>query len=85
MEHINQIITLTEKRVDEWFNKQCNNTFGAYYLYHRIGDFTISEELPDNRYALTCGQRISPMWNKHQAKSFVIDMTRNVPILPLEV
>jgi hypothetical protein len=80
-----QIIILAEKRVDEWFNAQCNDTFGAFYLYHRIGDFIISKEIPDKRYILSSGERISPNWTKSQAKYNVINVMKNASILPLEV
>lgn len=80
----NKMHVLAERRANEWFVKQVHNPYGAYYLYNRIGDFTISEDKPDNRYEISHGQRISPAWTVQIAKSFILDNVGKLSILPLE-
>lgn len=79
----NNIITLAKLRASEWFKAQVSNPYERYYLYHRVGDFRISNiDLPG--YTLSNTERIPTSWTVEQATQWVINTVQKLPILPLE-
>ena len=71
--------------VEDWFNKQCQDLYSAYYLYYKRGGLGIYTDPPSEEWQLGSGQRISPAWPKSEALSYVKKIARHLPCLPVEI
>lgn len=77
------ISALAKQRAAEWFKAQTHNPYERYYLYHRIGDFLVSNAEPPG-YTISHPERISPAWTVDQAANWIFNTSLKLPILPLE-
>jgi len=64
--------------VSNWFRAQCRNTFKKYYLYCKIGAFTISDTKPDGMEVVS-DKPISIGWTKEVAARKVYEMLCKAP------
>lgn len=83
------LTSLSEKLAQNWFNRQCANSFGSYYLYYTEGDnkhgqLVILESSETDlfpEFKLANPERISTAMSVEQAAYFINETMRKIPIL----
>jgi len=85
---INEIRPRLKAELDQWFIRQCRNTFDDYYLYYlesnaeHDGGFVIAKDPPPNKdYKLAWNQKIHKGATVEQNYNELIPVINKLPIL----
>ena len=88
----NTIYGMTMKASGDWFKRQCDDLWTAFYLYHKpgkgakygalrvIGD---GEKVPAG-FVLSDPRRISGAWSREQCRGWMREVANTLPLLPTE-
>ena len=70
--------------INKWFPMQCQNEYGMFYLYGKLGSLVISEDRP-NGYDLVTTERVSPGRDKTQNFNMLRSHVYRFPCIPPEL
>lgn len=81
------IAALADGAIKDWFKVQCDLPSTPFYMYYlpsnnnEKGKICISLNAPDDKWRLATDTRINPAWTMEQAKRFMIEIIKTLPIL----
>ncbi len=77
-----QIHTEARRATEDWFKRQCGNTFASMYFYFKPGEvkFHISEEAPTPEWELGWNERISIGKTIGQVRYQIIEIAQRLPL-----
>lgn len=87
-EHERVINCWIEVAVNCWYKDQCRDPFERYYAFfkpaqgERPGAIVIATDPLNDDFHLISSQRVSPEKTPEQIKSWLMDLSRFLPILP---
>ena len=88
MKNFEELKTRLRNELDQWFIRQCRNTFSKYYLYylettaeHDGGIAICSEDPPNKEYKLATTEHIQRHLTVEQNFYRLVDVASRLPVL----